>query len=158
MEKNKVKFLSINSDFPVLAYDIKNEPVKEKILLEPFAKGKDGKILNDSKYFRVVESGSSFDFQAKIESYRDDVEIYSILKRVLSSGDNSLLMRNSGSYMDVYDLDCKSNLDLFNTCNATVNKINNALSNMNQKEAASSPNPIRSEEAASNESEVVINE
>lgn len=54
---------------------------------------------DDSGVYTVIESGS-FNIQDKINLFKDDVEIYNILRRV-GDGERDLLDRSKGSYLDI---------------------------------------------------------
>lgn len=67
--------------------------------IAPFARDEKGNFLNDSPYPILVE-GDKVDIQERIDSYRDDVDLYSILKKVSLTGDLSYLDKKAGFYAD----------------------------------------------------------
>lgn len=67
--------------------------------IAPFARDEKGNFLNDSPYPILVE-GEKVDIQERIDSYRDDVDLYSILKKVSLTGDLSYLDKKAGFYAD----------------------------------------------------------
>ena len=67
--------------------------------LAPFARDEKGNFLNDSPYPILVE-GDKVDIQERIDSFRDDVDLYSILKKVSLTGDLSYLDKKAGFYGD----------------------------------------------------------
>lgn len=72
--------------------------------IEPFAVDTDsGEILNKSSKPIIKQIGESNVYD-KIQSYKDDVDIYNILKRFSETGDSSLLNKRVGTFMDIADL------------------------------------------------------
>lgn len=67
--------------------------------IAPFARDEKGNFLNDSPYPILVE-GEKVDIQERIDSFRDEVDLYSILKKVSMTGDLSYLDRKAGFYAD----------------------------------------------------------
>lgn len=57
---------------------------------------------DDDGVYTVIESGS-FDIQDQINSFKDDCDIYCILRKV-GSGETELLDKRVGSYLDVTSL------------------------------------------------------
>lgn len=61
-----------------------------------------GELLNDSDFVKLVP-GKPVDVYAKIQSFKDDCDIYQILAKCQASGDYSLLHQREGSYGDISD-------------------------------------------------------
>ena len=72
--------------------------------IEPFAVDTDtGEILNKTSKPIIKQIGEQNVYD-KIQSYKDDVDIYNILKRFSETGDSSLLNKRVGTFMDIADL------------------------------------------------------
>lgn len=72
--------------------------------IEPFAVDSEtGEILNKSSKPIIKQIGEQNVYE-KIQSYKDDVDIYNILKRFSETGDSSLLNKRVGAFMDIADL------------------------------------------------------
>lgn len=67
--------------------------------LAPFARDEEGNFLNDSPYPVLVEA-EKVDIQERIDSFKEDVDLYSILKKVSLTGDLSYLDKKAGFYGD----------------------------------------------------------
>ena len=73
-------------------------------LIPPFAVDtKTGEILNKSSTPKLVKVGV-LNVYDKIQEFRDSVDLYKILEKVLSTGDESYLNRSVGSFADICDL------------------------------------------------------
>ena len=68
-----------------LDYSNPYEDVYEEI--PPYTKGHDGKWLNDTSEPIIVKTGK-INIQEKIDSFKDEVDIYKILERVAMSGED----------------------------------------------------------------------
>lgn len=99
-----------------------NEPIFLEI--EPFAVDTDtGEILNKTSKPIIKQIGEQNVYD-KIQSYKDDVDIYNILKRFSETGDSSLLNKRVGTFMDIADL--PDNIHDFNKMlDDAVEKYNN---------------------------------
>lgn len=72
--------------------------------IEPFSVDSEtGEILNKSSKPIIKQIGEQNVYE-KIQSYKDDVDIYNILKRFSETGDSSLLNKRVGAFMDIADL------------------------------------------------------
>lgn len=80
-----------------LDYSRNTEDLFEEI--PPFTKGSDGKWLNDTAV-PVIKKTGVVNIQEKIDSFKDEVDIYKILAKVAASGDDSFLNVVNGVYGD----------------------------------------------------------
>lgn len=83
--------------------DLSNPYEETFIELEPYARNDKGEFLNDSPFPKLVSNGK-VNVQERIDSFRDDVDLYKILDKVLTTGDISYLDRKAGFYGDISDL------------------------------------------------------
>lgn len=87
-----------------IALDLSRQTEPIFLEIEPFAVDNDsGEILNKSSKPIIKQIGEQNVYD-KIQSYKDDVDIYNILKRFSETGDSSLLNKRVGSFMDIADL------------------------------------------------------
>ena len=104
MEKKKIKFMTpFNCDRTRTPQDLSNQFEQTYIELEPYARKDNGEFLNDSPFPKLVP-GEKVNIQERIQSYFEDVDIYSILKKVAATGDLSYLNRKEGFYGDISNL------------------------------------------------------
>lgn len=90
-------------DDPV-SLDLTREIEPVFLEIEPFAVDKEtGEILNKTSSPIIRKIGEENVYE-KIQSYKDDVDIYNILKRFSETGDSSLLNKRVGAFMDIADL------------------------------------------------------
>lgn len=80
-----------------LDYSRNTEDIFEEI--PPYAKDENGKFLNETSE-PIIKKTGVINIQEKIDSYKDEVDIYKILARVAASGDDSLLNIKQGVYGD----------------------------------------------------------
>ena len=93
----------------VLDYSRKTE--KTFVEVPPYAVDDQGNFINKSKYYKLVP-GKDVNIYDKIQSFKNDVDIYSILAKVQQTGDLSLLNRSNPSFIDMAG--CPDNLyDLY---------------------------------------------
>lgn len=62
-----------------------------------------GEFLNKTPLPKLIPLGL-VDVQERIDSFKKDVDVYTILEKVLITGDESLLKRKQAVFTDVYDL------------------------------------------------------
>ena len=94
--------------------------VKTFIEIPPYAVDKEsGEILNKTSR-KILKRGDDFNFYEKIQSYKDDVDIYSILSKYSMSGDESLINQRVGTFSDVYDI--PDNINDFTKANELKSK------------------------------------
>lgn len=98
--------------------DLSNSLIPVYNELPPFAVDLDtGKLLNPSR--DPIKTPAGFmDIQEKIESYRDECDIYKILQKVIVSNDTSFLNRKVGTFADLANLP-----DNFNDLHLYVNSV-----------------------------------
>ena len=80
-----------------LDYSNRLEPIFTEIA--PFAMDNDGNFLNKSSFPLIKETGKVDVFE-KIQSYKDDVDIYKILERMAFAGEEPQGMPHTG---EIYD-------------------------------------------------------
>ena len=98
------KFRNVFNYEEPIALDLSRETEPVYLEIEPFAVDKEtGEILNKSAKPIIKEMGVENVYE-KIQSYKDDVDIYNILKRFSETGDINLLNKNVGSFLDIADL------------------------------------------------------
>lgn len=83
--------------------DLSREYEQTYIELAPFARNEKGEFLNDSPFPKLVE-GEKVNIQERINSFFEDVDLYSILKKVSLTGDLSYLDKKAGFYGDFSNL------------------------------------------------------
>lgn len=83
--------------------DLSNKFEDTYIEIPPYTKDEKGNWLNDTKHSILKKTGRVNVFD-KIQSYKDECDIYSILKRVAATGDTSLLNQRQGVYADIADV------------------------------------------------------
>lgn len=71
--------------------------------IKPGTFDKDGNILNKEDHNILIEAGEE-DLQAKIDSFRDSVDIYKLIEKFILTGDESYINQKQGQYMDISDL------------------------------------------------------
>lgn len=87
-----------------ISLDLSRETEPVFLEIEPFAVDNDtGEILNKTSKPIIKEIGIQNVYE-KIQSFKDDVDIYNILKRFSETGDSSLLNKRVGAFMDIADL------------------------------------------------------
>lgn len=98
----------------------------------PFAYDEEtGEFLNKSSFPKLVKVGQ-VNVQEKIQSYFEDVDIYTILAKFAMSGDESLLKRQVGFYGDIAGVpDNIHDFDSYVTGNlAALKKVSPELANV----------------------------
>lgn len=104
IQTKKFKFITPFSNSETrTSQDLSNQYEQTYIELEPYARNDKGEFLNDSPFPKLVE-GEKVNVQEQIDSYFEDVDIYSILKKVAATGDFSYLNRKAGFYADISNL------------------------------------------------------
>ena len=101
MEQPKLNFGMFSAGVVKTGQDFSNamEDVYEEV--PPFAYDEEtGEFLNKSSFPKLVKVGQ-VNVQEKIQSYFEDVDIYTILAKFAMSGDESLLKRQVGFYGDI---------------------------------------------------------
>ena len=83
--------------------DLSREYEQTYVELAPFARNEKGEFLNDSPFPKLIE-GEKVNIQERINSFFEDVDLYSILKKVSLTGDLSYLDRKAGFYGDFSNL------------------------------------------------------
>ncbi len=117
--------------------------------IEPFAVDKDGKVINKTSFpiFKVV---GKVDIDDQIQSFKNDVDIYKILERVVATGDMSILNVRQALFEDIYNipdnihevdalvkkLNTKEVKDVINNIVSNNNSSKEDLSSLIQKEVA----------------------
>lgn len=97
------------NSFPTLkstkrfSLDLSKRKVKKYIALPPLARNSEGKIINESIYEKIVENGYD-DVQEKIQSFHDEVDLYSVLNRCVKTNDFTLLNQREVVYGDYSDI------------------------------------------------------
>lgn len=71
--------------------------------IPPFTKDDEGKWLNETSVPKYVKVGK-INVQEQIQSFADEVDLYKILEQFAATGDDSLLNRNVGFYIDSSDI------------------------------------------------------
>lgn len=90
-----------------------NRIVDIKTLVEPYAVDvKSGKVINKSNKYKLVKTGQ-FDIYEKIQSYKDDCDIYKILEKFAVANDPSLINQRIGSFGDFTNI--PDNVNEFNS-------------------------------------------
>uniref|UniRef100_A0AAU8AZB1 Internal scaffolding protein n=1 Tax=Dulem virus 197 TaxID=3145674 RepID=A0AAU8AZB1_9VIRU len=78
----------------------------EDVLMEvaPYAIDTDtGEFINKSPNSKLIKNGT-INIQDKIQSYRDECDLYTVLNKVAKTGDVSLLHQRVGTFADIGDL------------------------------------------------------
>lgn len=83
--------------------DLSRETEKVFIEVPPFAVNEKGEFLNKTDSPILKENGV-VNVQEKIQSFKDDVDIYKILEKVALTGDTSILNQKIGSFADLVNL------------------------------------------------------
>lgn len=111
-------------------YSNSMEDVFEEV--PPFAYDEEtGEFLNKSSFPKLVKTGQ-VNVQERIQSFLEDVDIYSILAKFAMSGDESLLKRQVGFYGDISTVpDNIHDFDSYVTGNlATLKKVSPDLASV----------------------------
>lgn len=96
-----IKYCSSWSGCKKSVLNYTNKFIDDYKLLKPYEKDlKTGEFLNDSVEPKLVKVGK-INVYERIQSYKDDCNIYKILERVIKTGDEGLLNISSGSYADI---------------------------------------------------------
>lgn len=78
--------------------------IETYVEIPPYAIDKEtGEILNKTNK-PILVKGEDFNFYEKIQSYRDDCNIYSILAKYAMTGDESVLNKKVGTFADIVDI------------------------------------------------------
>lgn len=83
-----------------VAQDLSNRYEQTYIEVPPYARNEKGEFINDSPYPALIE-GEKVNIQDRIDSFFEDVDLYSILKKVSKTGDLSYLDKKAGFYADL---------------------------------------------------------
>lgn len=99
-----LRFKTQFSEFKRMPVDLSNSNVDVYEVIQPGTINKEtGKLYFEGYQPRVMKTGS-YDMYEYIQSFKDDTDIYKLLKRVGISGDTSLLQVSSGVYADISDI------------------------------------------------------
>lgn len=104
MEKKVIEFRTMWSNSLGIEgndYSYEFQDLIEEI--PPFTKNEKGEWLNDSSVPKFVKRGK-INVQEQIQSFADDVDIYKILERFASTGDESIINKNPGFYYDISNI------------------------------------------------------
>ena len=88
---------------PIEPIDLSNQYEDTFIELAPYARNEKGEFLNDSPYPKLVP-GEKVNIQERIDSFFEDVDLYSLLAKVGATGDTSYLDKKRGFYSDVSNI------------------------------------------------------
>lgn len=108
------------------------EPSESGSPLEPIYKER----LNEKGKFIGVEPTGEYDnIYEKIQSYKDETDIHTILERY-ANGDMTVLNARSGKYIDVSAMPNNFNdlIKAYKTAQETINQANIALEELNKKQ------------------------
>ena len=83
--------------------DCSNKYIRQFVEVPPYAKDEKGKFINESSR-TILKEIEPFDMDEYIQSFKEDTDIYAILKKFNMSGDISLLNQKQGFYEDISDL------------------------------------------------------
>ena len=83
--------------------DCSNKYIRQFVEIPPYAKDEKGKFINESSK-TILKEIEPFDMDEYIQSFKEDTDIYAILKKFNMSGDISLLNVKQGFYDDISDL------------------------------------------------------
>lgn len=84
--------------------DLSRETEKTYIEIPPYTVDEaTGEVLNDTNK-PILKEGKPINVYEKIQSYHEECDIYSILKKVAQTGDESLLNKKKGFYGDVSEI------------------------------------------------------
>lgn len=98
------KFRNVFNYGEPIALDLSRQTEPIFLEIEPFAVDKEtGEILNKSSKPVIKKIGEENVYE-KIQSFKEDVDIYNILKRFSETGDSTLLNKRVGAFMDIADL------------------------------------------------------
>ena len=70
--------------------DCSNKYIRQFVEIPPYAKDEKGKFINESSK-TILKEIEPFDMDEYIQSFKEDTDIYAILKKFNMSGDISLL-------------------------------------------------------------------
>lgn len=99
-----LRFKTQFSEFKRMPVDLSNSNVDVYEVIQPGTINKEtGKLYFEGYHPRVMKTGS-YDMNEYIQSFKDDSDIYKLLKRVGISGDTSLLQVSNGVYADISDI------------------------------------------------------
>lgn len=110
-----------------------NPLVKKFRTLAPYAKDKEGKIINDSPFPKRVENGCT-NIDEFIQSFKNDTDLYCLIEKYIKTGDESIINKKQGFYGDFSNLDKMSYNDLRNFSKDFNVKVNSLLKKKQQKE------------------------
>lgn len=143
---SSLRFKTQFSEFKRMPVDLSNSNVDVYEVIQPGTINKEtGKLYFEGYHPRVMKTGS-YDMYEYIQSFKDDTDIYKLLKRVGVSGDTSLLQVSNGVYADISDipqnihqfkniynnvLNAKNKVDI----NTIINKDNKDVKNENNNES-----------------------
>ncbi len=101
---SSLRFKTQFGEFKRMPVDLSNSNVDVYEVIQPGTINKEtGKLYFEGYQPRVIKTGS-YDMYEYIQSFKDDSDIYKLLKRVGISGDTSLLQVSSGVYADISDI------------------------------------------------------
>lgn len=83
--------------------DCSNKYIRQFVEIPPYAKDDKGKFINESSK-TILKEIEPFDMDEYIQSFKEDTDIYAILKKFNMSGDISLLNQKQGFYDDISEL------------------------------------------------------
>ncbi len=99
-----LRFKTQFGEFKRMPVDLSNSNVDVYEVVQPGTINKEtGKLYFEGYQPRVIKTGS-YDMYEYIQSFKDDTDIYKLLKRVGISGDTSLLQVSNGVYADISDI------------------------------------------------------
>lgn len=83
--------------------DCSNKYIRQFVEIPPYTKDDKGKFINESSK-TILKEIEPFDMDEYIQSFKEDTDIYVILKKFNMSGDISLLNQKQGFYEDISEL------------------------------------------------------
>lgn len=114
--------------------------------LPPYAKDEDGKIINDSQFYKRICIGKK-DLQEIVDSNIESTNYYKVIDAYMACGDISLLNVRKGEYGDISSIPSNPN-DL----NAYVNNIKVSKKKVENKETVENIETVEKKEVYNNES------
>lgn len=131
IERPKFRSMWCNP-YGCIEQDLSNEIEDVFEEIEPFAiDAKTGKFLNNSSVPKIVYTGK-VNVHDRIQSFKDDVDIYKILEKFAYSGDQSIINAREVGYGDISDMptDLNGFAQLVNNQFDKLNKVNPELAKM----------------------------
>ena len=131
---NKSKFRSMwFNPYKSDPQDLSNEFEDTFIEIAPFTRDEKGNWLNDSSVPKLVPNGK-INIQERIQSFKDDVDIYKILERFAYTGDMALFNQRPSMDNDIDISNLPDNLndfnDVFNNMKDTLGSLHPDLAKM----------------------------